>query len=651
MVVYYFGKKREQILALSNELTRIHVLVSRGSKIQHEFYSYETSNSQFFETQTSEYLDRFQNVSIKIDHHLNTLRKLHYFNDFELASRIDLIQQELHYNRELFARVEKQILKRGFKDYGEEGAMREYVHRLEAYPEIVYPSRLLSMRRHEKDFILRNDSQYIKKLHREFENISNDIANNNSASKEDLLIVLDNLDRYKDHFNRLVPLELEIGLKTNSGLIGSLNETNEVLDSYFFQALLHARKKEKSLLNELQLYFLMVFLLFCFSGIRWSFLISKRITAPLRVLSASLSRFVDSRFTEKSEIKFTNRKDEIGALARNVSVVEEEILDQINFFNQKVEEKTREIKAQHTQIELKNKELNARNAEIGAQKLVVEDRNQQLLDSIRYAKRIQTTILPDQGQLHRILPEHFIFYQPKDIVSGDFYWVEQGNDKEHESYYVASVDCTGHGVPGAFMSVLGYTTLNEGLREHPTGNPATLLTHLHNKVSYIFNKNGNEEKLRDGMDLSLIRVFPKKRHLEFAGAFNSLFIVRHNDKGRLNCTAGANDMKMIVNETHTLYEIRGDRYAIGNQQNESHFSCHQVALKKGDRIYMTTDGYTDQFGGPSAKRFQKKRFRELILSMAQVEMNRQQYRIQNQFNEWSNNIEQIDDVCVIGMEI
>ena len=658
-VVYYFGRKREGILAMSSNLTRIHVLVTQASKTQHEFYSYEAINSDFFQTHKSDYLNKFRSLSEEIDEQLKEFRKLEYFDEFQLNGRIELISQELKHNRRLFEQLEQLIFRRGFKDYGVEGVMRKHVHRLEEQPEIIAPAQLLSLRRHEKDFILRNDSQYIKKLHQVIVNIIDDIADNEQAEEVSVRNALTDLDIYRDLFNQLVSLELEIGLKTNSGLIRKLNETNEVLDAYFFQARVKANKREKQMLARLYIYFVVTFVIFLLAAFRFSYLLSKKITEPLTALSGSLSHFVSSNFTEKSQIRFTNRHDEVGVLARNVKVLEDEIFDQINFFNQKVQQKTTEvqqqneqIRQQNYQIEMKNEELQTQNEQIEAQKALVENHNRRLLDSIHYAKRIQTAILPDRSFTKKLLSDHFILYRPKDIVSGDFYWIEQTPGGKQPHTLLGAVDCTGHGVPGAFMSVLGYTTLNDALKEHPEGSPGDLLNYLHHRVYDIFNKNGgSEDKLHDGMDLSLLRFDADFRTLDFAGAYNSLYVVRRSEKGRMKSTAGEKEMNIIVNNDHTLYEIRGDRFPIGHQQSKLRFSCYTLELKKGDRIYITTDGYTDQFGGPNSRRFQKKRFRELLLDLAIVDMPDQLQLFEHNFLAWKGNIEQIDDICVIGMEV
>ena len=459
----------------------------------------------------------------------------------------------------------------------------------------------------------------MRKLHAVIVDIIEDIKVNEKASEESINITLDNLDAYKDNFNQLVSLEFEIGLKTNSGLVGRLNETNVIMDSYFLQAYIHAQKRENKMLKTLYLYFILTFVLFLVAGIRLSYFISKKITEPLRILSGSLNQFVASNFSRKSDVNFVDRNDEVGTLAMNLHILEDEIYDQINFFNQKVDEKTKEVKnqndqirQQNNQIEIKNEALRLQNEQIEAQKVLVEEHNQGLIDSIRYAKRIQATILPDRMVVDQLLKKHFIFYEPKDIVSGDFYWIEQALSKE-PSTLIGSVDCTGHGVPGAFMSVLGYTTLNDALKEYPEGNPGDLLNYLHSKVCRIFTKNGSEGgMLYDGMDLALLRLYPDHKKLEFAGAYNSLYLVRENQHNKINCTAEEKELKIIVDKNHTLYEIRGDRFSIGHKQNDISFTCHTIELFKGDRIYVTSDGYTDQFGGPKTRRFQKKALSRVI---------------------------------------
>ena len=270
-------------------------------------------------------------------------------------------------------------------------------------------------------------------------------------------------------------------------------------------------------------------------------------------------------------------------------------------------------------------------SKIKAQKLLLEVKSKEVTDSIKYAKRIQSAILPSSKTIKEYLPNSFIFYKPKDIVAGDFYWLESKND----TVLFAVADCTGHGVPGAMVSVICNNGLNRSVREYGLINPSDILNKTREIVISEFEK--SDEDVRDGMDIALCsikyKVESKKSQttaiLQYAGANNPLWIVRD----------------------HELIDIRPDKQPIGKHFKNSSFTPHSIELKKGDTIYIFSDGYADQFGGPKGKKFMYKPFKNLLLSIQDKDMDDQKEILEQRFNEWKGNLEQVDDVCVIGIRI
>ncbi|KJS06493.1 MAG: hypothetical protein VR77_04945 [Flavobacteriales bacterium BRH_c54] len=268
---------------------------------------------------------------------------------------------------------------------------------------------------------------------------------------------------------------------------------------------------------------------------------------------------------------------------------------------------------------------------IKAQKLLLEVKSKEVTDSIKYAKRIQSAILPSSKTIKEYLPNSFIFYKPKDIVAGDFYWLESKND----TILFAVADCTGHGVPGAMVSVICNNGLNRSVREYGLINPSDILNKTREIVISEFEK--SDEDVRDGMDIALCSIKYKVESknsqttaiLQYAGANNPLWIVRD----------------------HELIDIRPDKQPIGKHFKNSSFTPHSIELKKGDTIYIFSDGYADQFGGPKGKKFMYKPFKNLLLSIQDKDMDDQKEILEQRFNEWKGNLEQVDDVCVIGIRI
>jgi serine phosphatase RsbU (regulator of sigma subunit) len=252
---------------------------------------------------------------------------------------------------------------------------------------------------------------------------------------------------------------------------------------------------------------------------------------------------------------------------------------------------------------------------------------EEITESFRYAKRIQAAILPPDSFIQKALAQSFVLFKPKDIVSGDFYWLEIIDDK----IFVAAVDCTGHGVPGAMVSVVGYNCLNRTIREFGLRQPAEILNKLTELVESTFvhkdsyNEN-TEDEIKDGMDISLCCIDLKNNKLYWAGANNPLWLIR---KGELK-------------------EIVPDKQPVGKFDYRKPFTNHSLELQQGDSIYLFTDGYADQFGGPNGKKFKYKQLKELLLSVQNMSLPVQKEKLDLVFEEWKGKMEQIDDVLVIG---
>ena len=267
-------------------------------------------------------------------------------------------------------------------------------------------------------------------------------------------------------------------------------------------------------------------------------------------------------------------------------------------------------------IELKEKETQQ-------QKELLQNKNKEILDSINYAKRLQEAILPSQKIWEGALPNSFIFYQPKDIVAGDFYWLEKIEDK----ILFAAADCTGHGVPGALVSVVCSNALNRVVKEFGVYQPNEILSKVRELVIETFEK--SETEVKDGMDISLCCFDRSTNVLTWAGAYNPLWIIQNN----------------------YLKEIKADKQPIGKHIETKAFTNHRFQLNKGDSIYIFTDGFADQFGGPKGKKFKQRQFKNILIEISNLEPENQKIIIAKVFTEWKNSLEQVDDVCVIGLKI
>ncbi len=279
-------------------------------------------------------------------------------------------------------------------------------------------------------------------------------------------------------------------------------------------------------------------------------------------------------------------------------------------------------------------ELEKKNTAIQSQKLIIDkayaelaEFNKNITDSIRYAKRIQQAIFPTKDKMERCLPDSFVFFQPKDIVSGDFYWVENiGYD-----VYFALVDCTGHGVPGAFMSIVGVNLLNQALFESKLTSPAKILNQINIGLEATVKQTEEESVIRDGMEITLCKWNRKSNEFVFAGANHIMYQVRNGE---------------II--TH-----KGDKHPIGASYTDLHrdFTNVNISIQKGDVFFLTSDGYPDQFGGPKGKKFKFKQLEEKFVQIHTLPLQEQREQLSKTFNDWKGSYEQLDDVLVMGVRI
>ena len=279
----------------------------------------------------------------------------------------------------------------------------------------------------------------------------------------------------------------------------------------------------------------------------------------------------------------------------------------------------------HAEKKILEDKVNERTAEVVEKNKELDEINKDITASIRYAKRIQDAILPPDDFVKKHLPNTFVLFKPKDIVSGDFYWMEDKQD----TVIFAAVDCTGHGVPGAFMSIVGHNLLDRVVGEQKITQPAKILDELNRSISDTLRQTDLEDNtVRDGMDIALCAFNRKKGMLEFAGAYNPLWLIRNKE----------------------LIEVKANKFPIGNSKSgeNNKFTNHEITLQKGDTIYIFSDGYSDQFGGPAGKKFKSSTLKQLLVNSQHLSMIEQRELLNTTIEEWRGQHEQVDDILVIG---
>lgn len=281
-----------------------------------------------------------------------------------------------------------------------------------------------------------------------------------------------------------------------------------------------------------------------------------------------------------------------------------------NEMEQKVSEQTREIRIQKEAVE--------------QQKEQITELYHDLQSSIDYAQRLQESILPDDALIRKMFPDSFVLFRPKATVSGDFYWFKELGNKK----VFAAADCTGHGVPGAFMSLVGHNALNQVTKVFTR--PDQILNNVDRRSGEVMRHKGTDDSLRDGMDIAVCAIDQNTLQLEYSGAHNPVYIIRD----------------------HELTELESDPFSIGSFYREDRsFTCKQYQLREGDCIYLFSDGYADQFGGPKNKKFMRKQFRNTLLSIFHLPMAEQKWRLAETLDRWKGSQEQVDDILVIGVKV
>jgi serine phosphatase RsbU (regulator of sigma subunit) len=337
-----------------------------------------------------------------------------------------------------------------------------------------------------------------------------------------------------------------------------------------------------------------------------AFLISRKtrvITLPIRNLADNVDRITSGNLRERAEVTGNN---EVTRLSEKFNMM----IAQLEGYYYELEEKVKE-----------------RTLRIEKQKEEIEEQKKHIMDSIHYARRIQNAILPSFNLIDSKLKNYFILYLPKDIVSGDFYWVHDVDDL----FMVAAVDCTGHGVPGAFMSIVGFSQLNHVVNVKKARSASIILDELNKGVITTLNENMSTSSIKDGMDMALCVLDLPAKKAQFAGANNPLYLIRNKN----------------------LIKYKGDRFPIGAYEGVEVqlFKNHLIDLYDGDTIYLFSDGFADQFGGTENKKFMSKRFEELLLSIHLLPMEEQKEALFKSLNNWKGKNDQVDDILVIGIKI
>jgi len=394
---------------------------------------------------------------------------------------------------------------------------------------------------------------------------------------------------------------------------------------------------------------ILISIFYLFLIVKWT---TRGIVNPVKELLGNIKKIRKDGVTNYTIVR-TN--DEVGELAEGFNVMIHKIKNYITSISEmnkdlekKVVERTKEIAEQKEEIETQKEEIESQLEMVTSQKDTIEGQQYQILDSIHYAKRIQTAILPPKDILSKTLSDFFVLYNPRDIVSGDFFWTAVKDNK----VYIAVADCTGHGVPGAFLSILGISYLNEIINKADSQSTGQILGQLRKSLISSLHQRGDEDEAQDGMEVALCILDLEKKIMQYSGANRPLYLVRKSEDKQEKNKKDKVKERIINSGGFQLRLYKPDTMPIGIYDDTfKPFTNNEIPVLPGDAIYLFTDGYVDQMGGPNRKTFRVKYFRELLFKVQDKGMNEQKKILEQKINEWRGDIKQTDDILVLGMKI
>lgn len=624
----YFRQK-EKLQEVNNTQTNAILHLNKIIKHQYEFISVDSRDKNYYLTGNSKALsdfNYFNNEFIRSLSKLNLHSETYNLNIGEELNAIKVNYDDIY---KTFNNITNVVYQKGFKDWGAIGAMRIYAHQIEDLS--LNKNLILSIRRHEKDYLLRKEEQYINKLLNKVNLLKKEVSKNNTTNQNQITKLI---DLYLKNFKRVVDYDKQLGLFKMNGLNQILDKNTAKIQNQFINLNTKIDNEVDGINVKFKIYYVFISMLLLIIGTIASYYIALFITKPIIKLSDSVNQFVRNDFKMEETIIIRANGKELNDLIKNFIILKHEVERYINSLNKLVEIRTKEINRQKDEIEEKSIEISAQKDQLEHKTKLIEEQNYNIISSIKYAQKIQESYLPDIEFLDTIFKDYFILFKPRDIVSGDFYWADKITMRNKDLTILAVADCTGHGVPGALMSLLGTNILTQAIKGFRITNTDNILYFLNKYVYEVLHGKNKNSLIRDGMDIGIIAINNKTLKLNYSGAFISLFIIRNNE----------------------MIEIKGDRIVIGHfnpytENTAQKFSKHEFQLQKGDLLYLFTDGYKDQFGGEKGKKYSGKRFRNLLLDIHGLELSVQKDFLRKKHYSWKGSYYQVDDILIMGIKI
>lgn len=601
---------------LKRELYKLESDLNLSVISANEFLLWDTKNVSFYEASTSAHVEDFYKGITQTKEDVKVLSESAGLNNMKIKSDLALVEKEIDELNALFESAKLIILEKGFYDFGLVGEFRETAHALEQnYTNIIGLDNLLMLRRHEKDYMLRSDSKYLNKFVDKMAEVIMVVQQQNisEVTKQE---VIEHLQDYRKLFEDYHELDLQL-VGENGFLKDFYSKSNLILSNLVLvDGQFDFYIEETNRFYTIVLVVAMVLLV----GLTFFFIfyLSRSLSTPLQKLNVGIRNFVESDFQSKSYLGSRRRTDEIGSLTNNFYKLQTEIADTFRKYREEAEVRHGKLVRQKERIEIQKFLL-------GEHRELLAETNNRIQESLNYAKRIQSNLMPQLSEETLDVPGFKMWYKPKDVVSGDFYWCH----KKDDYIYLALADCTGHGVPGAILSVLGISMLDAALNRKDLDLPSEILAFTNEEIIRILNKEAAENALYDSIDIALIRLDTKRREIVVCSA-NTDYVIISDGK-----VIRKKPSRCSVGSSH-LYGYSGNYY------DDDIYNYKDI-----EAIFLYSDGIVDQFSERTNKKFKWKRFADILASGGEL------YTIVNnvkmEVSRWKGSKEQTDDITLLGI--
>ncbi len=585
-------------------------------KYSNEFIISDLRDTNFFKKGVSKNSISFDKTMDELEVKLDLLRDKPLSSEFKVKNNIEQYISLVEVMKSNHNLLIKLTLTKGFYDFGLEGDLREQIHAIEdVYSGHIGLPDVLELRRIEKDYLLRRQDFYVEKFQMKIAEIVNA---KKDMENDSLNMSMLHLKKYNQLFLKLVKTTKLI-YDEESGMLSTLNANLDLLDVKLMDLKYAILINSKAKLSTLRQYYWAVTLIFVVISVLLIFFIAKELTTPIKRLNRGVMRFIESNFEVITYPVYKNRKDELGILGNNFLKLQKEIGETFKDYRIASEKKQSKLQRQNEKIEIQ-KFL------IAEHRATLQEKNKSLHDSLTYALRIQNNLMLSRDDLYRSdLKIHSIF-KPKDVVSGDFYWFY-----ENESdIYLSLADCTGHGVPGAFMSILGISFLNAAVTELNIFEPNEILEFINNKIIGTLNADNVADGLRDSIDMVLIKISKQNLKVTISSANKDFVLIKDGIIERVKnsrCSVGSS----------RLYNVKNNLY------ENTNINVHDI-----DAIYLYSDGIIDQFSADTNKKFKFKRFEKILKESDTISS--AVANVGHTLSKWQGNAEQTDDISLLGID-